>query len=101
MIFPVRKKEEKAKRVVMNMENNGAREQQQQQNELATTALALSTASQFNISCMLGKATGRLQRNLAKRSISPESSRVLQTISTCAAEKANVGTAKIGLGAII
>lgn len=67
----------------------------------ATTARALSTASQFNISCMFGSATGKLQRKRANRSISPESSSVLQTISTWAAEKASVGIAKMGLGAMI
>ena len=39
---------------------------------------------------MVGRA-GRDQRNRARRSMSPESSRTLQTPATCAGAKASIG----------
>lgn len=67
----------------------------------ATIALARSTASERSNSEMFGWATGRLHRNRASRSISPESSSVSQTVATCDAVKFNVGKANSGLGAKI
>ena len=63
-------------------------------------ALALSTASLWFSSWMLGCATGRLQRNLASLSMSPLSSRVSHTVATWLTVNDNVGNAKIGAGTI-
>lgn len=65
----------------------------------ATIALALSTASNLSSSPKLGWATGKLHKNLANLSISPESSSVSHTVDTCEAVKFSVGKANIGLGA--
>lgn len=67
----------------------------------ATIALARKTASEFSNSLIFGCATGKLHRNLANRSISPDSSNVSQTVATCVAEKFSVGKANNGLGAKI
>lgn len=64
-------------------------------------ARARSTASEFSSSRIFGWATGRLHRNRASRSMSPDSSRVSQTVATWLAEKFSVGNAKSGLGARI
>lgn len=45
--------------------------------------------------------TGKLHKNLANLSISPDSSNVSHTVATCDAEKFNIGNANKGLGAII
>lgn len=65
----------------------------------ATIALALRTASSLSSSPKLGWATGKLHKNLANLSISPESSSVSHTVDTWEAVKFNVGKANIGLGA--
>lgn len=54
-----------------------------------------------NSSLITGCATGRLHKNLAKRSISPDSSKVSHTVATWLAVKFNVGKANKGLGASI
>lgn len=67
----------------------------------ATIALALSTASDRSNSPILGCATGKLHKNLASLSMSPDSSKVSQTVATWLAVKFNVGNANSGLGAKI
>lgn len=53
------------------------------------------------VSLITGCATGKLHKNLAKRSISPDSSSVSHTVATWPAVKFNVGKANSGLGARI
>lgn len=47
---------------------------------------------------MLGCATGSDQRKRARRSMSPDSSKVSHTAATCETVKLSVGNANIGLG---
>lgn len=64
-------------------------------------ARARNTASECSNSLMFGNETGKLHRNRAKRSISPDSSSVSHTVATCEAVKFSVGNANNGLGARI
>lgn len=64
-------------------------------------ARARSTASECSNSRIFGNDTGRLHRNRASRSISPDSSSVSHTVATCEAVKFNVGNANNGDGANI